>query len=111
MWNIEKLAMIFFMSEDTPMDNAENMTDTANSMLIKSVDRFREAKNTRIAKLANLRAYPASVTLPGHEASTCASGNQTEKGTDGTLTRNTSVAMRAVTEAGNPEDVDVCRIA
>jgi hypothetical protein len=49
--------------------------------------------NIIIAIIAYFKANPAKTVLPGHDASTCASGNQIEKGKQGIFTNNINIII------------------
>lgn len=84
-WSIEKFAINFLESFELNMTNAAQHTENSNNVDIISTLSIIFDKNMIFAIIENFKAYAANAILPGHEASTWASGNQTEKGKDGVL--------------------------
>ena len=83
-WTTEKFATNFFESfvaaiEKVPKTTEIMAKNTTSSTELKKV----LTKKFKAPIVANFSAYPANATEPGHDASTCASGNQNEPGNSG----------------------------
>jgi hypothetical protein len=70
MWRIERFATIFLASDVAEIAAEEKTTEKQSRTTTGSMVAIFCSPNKSKETVANFRAYPASTTLPPHEAST-----------------------------------------
>lgn len=106
MCTIERLATIFLASLVLEIATVPKRTETIASTvkISKDTTKLVVSINVIIPTVANFSEYPARTTLPGHVASTCASGNQNDKGKSGILPITTSDTAIAEAQTSVEDD-------